>query len=61
VAELAAAQGGARVSSVVCRRVPKSAKEAEQCFDYCHCGASDVLAAVRNALKKGCCGCGSRG
>jgi transketolase len=50
VAELAAAQGGARVVGVTARRVPKSGKTAEDCFAYAGCARADILAAVRSAL-----------
>ena len=50
VAEMAAAQGGAKVASVTCARVPKSGKSAADCFNYAGVGRADVIAAVKRAL-----------
>ena len=52
VAELAAAQGGARVIPITCARVPKSAKSADESFAYCHCGREDIIAVVKKALSR---------
>jgi len=52
IAELAAAQGGARVIGSTLKRVPKSGKSAGDVFAYSGVGKADVIATVKKALGK---------
>ena len=52
VAELAASRGGARVHCMVCDRIPKSGKTADDVFEYCGLGKDSIVDNVKKALGK---------
>jgi transketolase len=52
VSELAAADGGVRSESRICRRIPKSARTAEEILDYCGVGARQIADHALAMLRK---------
>ena len=51
VAEAAAAQGGVRVESMTCRRIPKSAKSPAGILEYLGLAPADIVTRVKEMVK----------